>query len=183
MYSGLSGVPQVCYQNGVAMAESKSYNTVLTMAHEIGHSLGVIHDGSDEAEDCDHEKFIMSPTTGIGKLDWSLCALRQIKSTLVDSTAKCLFEKNGNPIKEWSQQTAGSSLEEQCYFGYGSSFKPHELKPYQKVCSTLFCKSSFFMVAANPAVDGSPCKGIYMEQPTIGKCCKGRCIIQQAQCE
>ncbi|RWS03036.1 disintegrin and metalloproteinase with thrombospondin motifs 18-like protein [Dinothrombium tinctorium] len=66
-----------------ALIEVKSFQATLTATHEIGHALGMRHDGRYETMLCDKEKNIMSATTGAGKTKWSQCSLDDLKRHLL----------------------------------------------------------------------------------------------------
>ena len=88
--------------NSVAIVEdSGGYSGVVTAAHEIGHLLGVVHDGDPApsylqgpgAASCSKTQgFIMSDNrrTSAG-MAWSPCSVRQIRHFLRTKTASCLL--------------------------------------------------------------------------------------------
>lgn len=43
--------------------EGKSFEASFVISHEMGHSLGILHDG--RGNNCDGDKFLMSEKTGI----------------------------------------------------------------------------------------------------------------------
>lgn len=61
------------------MSEASSFSTAFILTHELGHSLGMEHDGAGVSKGCAHNKFIMSPTTGKGKTTWSTCSAKNLK--------------------------------------------------------------------------------------------------------
>lgn len=52
--------------------EAKNFEAAYVIAHEMAHSLGVMHDGNGNT--CDSNTNIMSDRTGAGKIHWSQCS-------------------------------------------------------------------------------------------------------------
>ena len=77
---------------------------MLTLAHELGHSLGAVHD--DEVEDCGHH-YLMISTSNITqqmKNEFSNCSLVNMTKTLDDVTSHplmkdCLKEDDLEPVE------------------------------------------------------------------------------------
>ena len=108
---GSSGVIGLAYVGGacakdfrqtrsVAIVEDKgTYNGVTTAAHEIGHLLGVVHDGDGAANylggsgaiSCG-QGFLMSPLAN-GSNRWSDCSEKQLRNFLISRRANCLNNK------------------------------------------------------------------------------------------
>ncbi len=90
--------------NGLSCSviEGSSFASSFVSAHEIGHSLGMDHDGSELNSDCDASSYIMSPTTGGGRTSWSKCSMRNLKQFLAEGNngfnpPKCLVKKSSKP--------------------------------------------------------------------------------------
>lgn len=60
-------------------------------SHELGHSLGMEHDGSGVSKACESNKYIMSPTTGAGKTTWSSCSSTNLKDFIATGDTIYLF--------------------------------------------------------------------------------------------
>jgi len=69
-----------------------TYNGVGTAAHEIGHLLGVVHDGDRGHESCRAGGYIMSPWSN-GSKRWSGCSVKQMRSFVTSRRALCLNNK------------------------------------------------------------------------------------------
>ncbi|XP_076320007.1 A disintegrin and metalloproteinase with thrombospondin motifs like [Tachypleus tridentatus] len=167
--------------NSVAIIEdSGGFSGIIVAAHEVGHLLGCVHDGSPPpsylkgpgATRCPWEDgFIMSDLrhTERGFL-WSPCSKLQFKHFLNGETASCVY--NFPKEKELLPRVLPGtllSLDEQCKLDKGTvaCFKD------ARVCSQLFCvdKHSGYCVSFRPAAEGSPCGD--------GQVCQsGHCVLE-----
>ncbi|XP_022250361.1 uncharacterized protein LOC106466118 [Limulus polyphemus] len=105
-YWGLAGVSFIggaCTQNmkiGVAEDEPGTYSGVEIVAHEIGHLLGVVHDGEDMldflggpgASSCSaSDGYLMAPVFGgYNDYKWSTCSIKQLRHFFSLGRSKCL---------------------------------------------------------------------------------------------
>ena len=72
---GLSPVSGMC--NGATscmVSEGSHFESVFVIAHELGHNLGMKHDGRNDLNECDPGAYLMSPTLGSDKNTWSSCS-------------------------------------------------------------------------------------------------------------
>ncbi|XP_065200009.1 A disintegrin and metalloproteinase with thrombospondin motifs like isoform X2 [Planococcus citri] len=153
--------------NSVAIIEDTGgFSGIIVAAHEVGHLLGAVHDGSPPptylggpgAEKCRWEDgFIMSDLRHSEKgFKWSACSVSSFHHFLNGDTATCLYN---SPHEDESlpRVLPGKllSLDAQCRRDRGTSacFKD------ERVCSQLFCfdSGSGYCVAYRPAAEGSPC--------------------------
>ncbi|XP_045523998.1 A disintegrin and metalloproteinase with thrombospondin motifs 1 isoform X2 [Pieris brassicae] len=167
--------------NSVAIIEDTGgFSGIIVAAHEVGHLLGAVHDGSPPpsylggpgAEKCRWEDgFIMSDLRHTEKgFRWSPCSVQSFHHFLNGDTATCLYN---SPHEDDSlpRVLPGRllTLDAQCRKDRGTSacFKD------ERVCAQLFCfdAASGYCVAYRPAAEGSPCgDGQY--------CINGRCITE-----
>jgi len=165
--------------NSVAIVEDTGgFSGIIVAAHELGHLLGAVHDGSPPpsylggpgAVKCSWEDgFIMSDLRHTSKgFKWSLCTVRQFQHFLNGETATCMYN---SPHEEESlpRVLPGKllSLDAQCRKDRGTSacFKD------DRVCAQLFCfdAGSGYCVSYRPAAEGSRCGDNQM-------CLNGRCV-------
>ncbi|XP_026332792.1 A disintegrin and metalloproteinase with thrombospondin motifs 1 isoform X2 [Hyposmocoma kahamanoa] len=167
--------------NSVAIIEDTGgFSGIIVAAHEVGHLLGAVHDGSPPpsylggpgAEKCRWEDgYIMSDLRHTEKgFRWSACSVQSFHHFLNGDTATCLYN---SPHEDDSlpRVLPGRllTLDAQCRKDRGTSacFKD------ERVCAQLFCfdAASGYCVAYRPAAEGSPCgDGQY--------CINGRCITE-----
>ncbi|KAF4521806.1 hypothetical protein B566_EDAN012463 [Ephemera danica] len=84
---GLAPVGGMCSRaSSCTVNEGRHFESVYVVAHEIGHNLGMRHDGPMSDNECDPGSFIMSPTLGSGKITWSACSRRYLEAFLEDWT-------------------------------------------------------------------------------------------------
>ncbi|CAH1392689.1 unnamed protein product [Nezara viridula] len=167
--------------NSVAIIEDTGgFSGIIVAAHEVGHLLGAVHDGSPPptylggpgAEKCRWEDgYIMSDLRHTEKgFRWSPCSVQSFHHFLNGDTATCLYN---SPHEDESlpRVLPGKllTLDAQCRRDRGTSacFKD------ERVCAQLFCfdSGSGYCVAYRPAAEGSPCgDGQY--------CSSGRCVVE-----
>ncbi|XP_034246906.1 uncharacterized protein LOC117648500 isoform X2 [Thrips palmi] len=167
--------------NSVAIIEDTGgFSGIIVAAHEVGHLLGAVHDGSPPpsylggpgAEKCRWEDgYIMSDLRHTEKgFKWSPCTVASFHHFLNGDTATCLYN---SPHEDESlpRVLPGKllTLDAQCRKDRGTSacFKD------DRVCAQLFCfdSGSGYCVAYRPAAEGSPCgDGQY--------CMNGKCVVE-----
>jgi len=167
--------------NSVAIVEDTGgFSGIIVAAHELGHLLGAVHDGSPPpsylggpgAVKCRWEDgFIMSDLRHTSKgFKWSFCTVRQFHHFLNGETATCMYN---SPHEEESlpRVLPGKllSLDAQCRKDRGTSacFKD------DRVCAQLFCfdAGSGYCVSYRPAAEGSRCGDKHM-------CLNGKCVAE-----
>jgi len=165
--------------NSVAIVEDTGgFSGIIVAAHELGHLLGAVHDGSPPpsylggpgAVKCRWEDgYIMSDLRHTSKgFKWSICTVLQFHHFLNGETATCMYN---SPHEEESlpRVLPGKllSLDAQCRKDRGTSacFKD------DRVCAQLFCfdAGSGYCVSYRPAAEGSRCGDNHM-------CLNGKCV-------
>ncbi|KAJ6217721.1 hypothetical protein RDWZM_008878 [Blomia tropicalis] len=167
--------------NSVAIIEdSGGYSGIIVAAHEVGHLLGCVHDGSPPpsylggpgATRCPWEDgFIMSDLRHTERgFRWSSCSVEQFKHFLNGETATCLYNfPHENQLLPRVLPGSMLSLDEQCKRDRGTNacFKD------ARVCAQLFCfdSASGYCVSYRPAAEGSSCGD--------GQICRnGKCLAE-----
>ncbi|XP_017772302.1 PREDICTED: A disintegrin and metalloproteinase with thrombospondin motifs 6-like [Nicrophorus vespilloides] len=155
---------------------SAGFTSVYILAHEIGHNLGMHHDGTGNS--CPKEGYVMSPSRGTnGETQWSSCSA-EIVSKL--SWATCLQDsgKPPNPALDHTKfmDIPGQiyTIKKQCEIllrdkdAYMSSSQQLSTICYNLQCKTPH-RSGYYH--AGPALEGTQCgKGKY--------CYGGDCVAK-----
>lgn len=181
---GLAPVSGMCNSlNSCTISEGTSFQSVYVASHEMGHSLGMEHDGVQDGNPCDVDNFVMSPTLGAGKTTWSACSRQYMAKFLRSQAAVCVFQqaslvnllgpKSGLPGEQFT-------ADQQCALRFGSSSRKTSHQSLQETCRMLRCEMSRGLTpvsfAAHPALEGTPCGE--------GKWCKGgNCVARKDELE
>lgn len=114
--------------------EAKNFEAAYVIAHEMAHSLGVMHDGNGNT--CDSNINIMSDRTGAGKIHWSECSnmyLEDFVSKLGDRNCLANYpsdeadDKRIDEVQLSNEKLPGQQfdLKKQCQLAIGDQYKPY----------------------------------------------------------
>ena len=93
-YAGYANIKSVCSANAIALVELT--NNGLdgeTLAHELAHVLGAVHDGDAPCEDTSTHGYLMSHAVHTGNSQLSQCSIDTIKS-VVEAYGYCMVEND-----------------------------------------------------------------------------------------
>ena len=167
---GLAWVSGMCHPDySCTINEGNNFESVFVIAHEMGHNLGMNHDGeTTEGNLCSPDKFLMSPVLGPGKVTWSDCSNSELTQFLTSSStreqASCMDDLP--PVMDLYDFSAEGLLPgekfsamEQCQQAFGSLFRPHvrSNSPFEDLCRELWCSNSTHALRAHPALEGTDC--------------------------
>ncbi|XP_043226943.1 A disintegrin and metalloproteinase with thrombospondin motifs adt-1-like [Amphibalanus amphitrite] len=139
--------------------EGKDFESVYIVAHEIGHSLGMHHDG--QGNSCNAEDHIMSPTLGTGKNTWSICSRDSLDRFVATRQADCLKDSSlaVDLSNQWPDTLPGERIgaDQQCRLKYGPSSSRAREQPLAELCVNLHCKYDHHRWTSHPALEGTAC--------------------------
>ncbi|OQR66332.1 A disintegrin and metalloproteinase with thrombospondin motifs 18-like, partial [Tropilaelaps mercedesae] len=177
---GLAWVNGMCRcEYSCTINEGNSAEAAFVIAHEMGHSLGMQHDGSGNS--CDSNKYIMSDRTGAGKVNWSKCSNDYVKQADRKGQYKCLANeaKPASSAVDIARQAQlpgeEYSASQQCQMALSPKHKPYTTAsaPFNDVCRELWCLEGQWATPAHPALDGTKCGS--------GKWCRqGACVAKNS---
>ncbi|NWT75238.1 ATS10 metalloproteinase, partial [Prunella himalayana] len=176
---GLAPVGGMCErERSCSINEDIGLATAFTIAHEIGHTFGMNHDGvgnSCGSRGQETAKLMAAHITmKTNPFVWSTCSRDYITSFLDSGMGLCL--NNAPPRQDFIYPTVAPGqaydADEQCRFQYG--VKSRQCK-YGEVCSELWClsKSNRCITNSIPAAEGTICQTNTIDK---GWCYKRECV-------
>uniref|UniRef100_A0A8C9MGG0 ADAM metallopeptidase with thrombospondin type 1 motif 10 n=1 Tax=Serinus canaria TaxID=9135 RepID=A0A8C9MGG0_SERCA len=180
---GLAPVGGMCErERSCSINEDIGLATAFTIAHEIGHTFGMNHDGvgnSCGSRGQETAKLMAAHITmKTNPFVWSTCSRDYITSFLDSGMGLCL--NNAPPKQDFIYPTVAPGqaydADEQCRFQYG--VKSRQCK-YGEVCSELWClsKSNRCITNSIPAAEGTICQTNTIDKGVRqGKPCPEQCL-------
>ncbi|XP_021536138.2 A disintegrin and metalloproteinase with thrombospondin motifs 7 [Neomonachus schauinslandi] len=159
---GLSHVAGMCQPHrSCNINEDTGLPLAFTVAHELGHSFGIQHDGSgNDCEPIGKRPFIMSPQLlyDTAPLTWSRCSREYITRFLDRGWGLCLDDSPSKDVIDFPSVPPGVLYDvgHQCRLQYGaySAF----CDDMDNVCHTLWCSvGTTCHSKLDAAVDGTRC--------------------------
>ncbi|XP_045438216.1 LOW QUALITY PROTEIN: A disintegrin and metalloproteinase with thrombospondin motifs 7 [Pipistrellus kuhlii] len=159
---GLAHVGGICQPHlSCSITEDTGLPTAYTMAHEIGHSLGILHDGAgNQCHPQAPQLYIMSPQLLYNSmpLNWSQCSRDYITRFLDRGFGACLDDPPAQDVIPQPALLPGAlyDLNHQCRLQYGDGSA--HCSDLGDPCGVLWCSELLSChTKKDPVVDGTPC--------------------------
>ncbi|KAM3729229.1 putative disintegrin and metalloproteinase with thrombospondin motif adt-1 [Dirofilaria immitis] len=168
--AGVAPVARMCDQIfACSLVEGMHLGRSFVLAHEMGHNMGMVHDGVQNQ--CDRSCCLMSAVNGAGKTTWSECSVREFNAFLLQldesGRGNCLRDGsegllNYNHMKDNRLPGQRFTADQQCSYFWGKGFEVEIPKgrTIDDICRILWCGNNGSTIStAHPALEGSWCGG------------------------
>uniref|UniRef100_UPI003AAC6088 A disintegrin and metalloproteinase with thrombospondin motifs 19-like n=1 Tax=Centroberyx gerrardi TaxID=166262 RepID=UPI003AAC6088 len=159
------------------LAEDNGLNLAFTIAHEMGHNMGVSHDNDHQS--CADGLHIMSGEwvkgKNLGDISWSSCSRDEVEKFLRSKASRCLLQTDplslNSAILPSKLPGMTYTADEQCQILFGPAASLCKSMQHM-MCSGLWCQvdgEKDCKTKLDPPMDGTKCDN--------GKFCRaGECV-------
>uniref|UniRef100_A0AAF5PJB6 Peptidase M12B domain-containing protein n=1 Tax=Wuchereria bancrofti TaxID=6293 RepID=A0AAF5PJB6_WUCBA len=168
--AGVAPVARMCDQIfACSLVEGMHLGRSFVLAHEMGHNMGMVHDGIQNQ--CSRSCCLMSAVNGAGKTTWSECSVREFNAFLLQldesGRGNCLRDGSEglliyNHMKNSRLPGQRFTADQQCSYFWGRGFEVEIPlgKTIDDICRILWCGNNGSTIStAHPALEGSWCGG------------------------
>ncbi|VDN01757.1 unnamed protein product [Thelazia callipaeda] len=189
--AGVAPVARMCDQIfACSLVEGLHLGRSFVLAHEMGHNMGMVHDGIQNR--CRRNCCLMAAVNGAGKTRWSECSVREFNAFLLhldeSGRGNCLRDGSEgllihNHLKDGRLPGQRFTADQQCSYFWGKSFEVEIPKgrKMDDICRILWCGNSGSTIStAHPALEGSWCgdnkqESLSRECWVLQFCIEGQC--------
>uniref|UniRef100_A0A915A817 Peptidase M12B domain-containing protein n=1 Tax=Parascaris univalens TaxID=6257 RepID=A0A915A817_PARUN len=168
--AGVAPVARMCDEIfACSLVEGLHLGRSFVLAHEMGHNMGMVHDGIQNQ--CSRSCCLMSAVNGAGKTTWSPCSVREFNAFLLQldesGRGNCLRDaaesiSTHDHLKDGRLPGQRFTADQQCSYFWGKDYQveiPNGRK-MDDICRILWCGNSGSTIStAHPALEGSWCGG------------------------
>ncbi|VDM26388.1 unnamed protein product [Toxocara canis] len=168
--AGVAPVGRMCDEMfACSLVEGLHLGRSFVLAHEMGHNMGMVHDGVQNQ--CSRSCCLMSAVNGAGKTTWSACSVREFNAFLLQldesGRGNCLRDvaesiSTHDHLKDGRLPGQRFTADQQCSYFWGKDYQVEipNGKKMDDICRILWCGNSGSTIStAHPALEGSWCGG------------------------
>uniref|UniRef100_A0A914ZHP6 Peptidase M12B domain-containing protein n=1 Tax=Panagrolaimus superbus TaxID=310955 RepID=A0A914ZHP6_9BILA len=166
--AGVAPVARMCDELfACSLVEGLHLGRSFVLAHEMGHNMGMLHDGVQNQ--CGRSCCLMSAVNGAGKTSWSTCSVREFNAFLLQldesGRGNCLrdpaFSINAHDhMSDGRLPGQRFTADQQCSYFWGRDYQVEIPvgRNMDDICRILWCGNSGSTIStAHPALEGSFC--------------------------